>query len=438
MRAWAAPGLYDWCRAVADRDAPGGDEADRARVVEDGRVAQMCVHTCAHLQAFYAAHVAPSPRSAGAYAPLGRLPVRLSLGTAQSVSRGLLRSFGNFLGQIAVAGGVAPLPAEACHYWAGRTSAIARRFLASPLVTNADEERDRLLFAGEVRAAAFEATRHMTEPAVGLLRLDRTQLDLVRGDLLELDRLCGSAASRRRTESALNKSARLWARRVQRTDAAWAHVRRVAGRLRLAEGALLSALALPFDPAFAASGDANAEAADAAARRLRGELAASAASVAATLARTSSRCARYAERLPTDLAAHLASCARVVANGDCTELDGNVVQPPAHIGAFGPDGRARVVVDPHSVQCALATTAPRGGEAWVLSAFANILMSGALSLSAIGVEYAHRVVGYEYAVYEAALLKLFEQSLRPYGERVGLRAPELRVVVEEEPGGSDT
>ena len=61
-------------------------------------------------------------------------------------------------------------------------------------------------------------------------------------------------------------------------------------------------------------------------------------------------------------------------------------------------------------------------RAWVLRAFADVLASGALLLGGVGAEYASRVITYEYAKHEAALLRLREES--PLWTR--LDAPPLR------------
>ena len=76
-----------------------------------------------------------------------------------------------------------------------------------------------------------------------------------------------------------------------------------------------------------------------------------------------------------------------------------------------------------------ATT--EAARAWVLRAFADVLASGVLLLGSVGAEYAARVITYEYAKHEAALLGLREES--PLWAQ--LDAPPLRA--EEIPDAAD-
>ena len=433
MRSWAAPGLRQWCAEVADDDAH--PECERACVEESVRVAEAFISTCSQLQAFHAQHAAPTGAS-GAYAPLARLPVRLSIGTAKSVAKGLTRSYAGFLTQLASAANLPRIDPAVIDLWSEAAAKATKRLISSPNMGAVEEAAECSQLVAALRTNARREQRLATKTAIAKLGTDRIKLLVVRGDLLEFDRACGLACTAYRRSQALDNSARLWMSRLRRTASTSAWLYLVDAAPRLGAQLPLDVLTIPFDQDLCGGpggGDG---------QMLRRALAPRVADAVAALGRLSERCSRMTERLPFEYdiaqatqSSPVIECASSPAS--TTNANALVLLPPAHLGAFGPEGRTRVKLQPRTEthapesESALVSplyASPAVATAWVLRAFADILESGQLPLGSIGSEYAARVVCFEYATHEAALLRLFDETLYPYGERVGTPVPRLRVV----------
>lgn len=417
MRAWVAPGLREWAlafgrHALELEDAQERDEASLA--VNDARVALVALRTCEQLQAFHREH------ATAVYVPFEALPVRLSLGTASCVYTGLARSYEGFLGQLALAGGAPPLDAPTARRWAEAAAAVTRKMIATPTPPEASGElEDRTALIDALRGEALDLSKIAVKRIVSQLHADADAARLAAVGLLALDRACPASLQ----TPGVGQSLRRWYTRLLRSGEATAWTQLLEAEPRL--GAELPVAKLKL---LATQGADNRRIDDAGVLRLYHEVRCGAAETAAALSRIADRCARTAVRVASEFALDLGMRTSVViaptaAAAPPSNVRSRVVQPPAHLGAFGVDGAARVYVrrDDDAPLIRLLLTA-EAARAWVLRAFADVLASGALLLGGVGAEYASRVITYEYAKHEAALLRLREES--PLWTR--LDAPPLR------------
>jgi len=425
MRVWVAPGLREWAvafgrRALELEDAQERDEASVA--VNDARAALVALRTCEQLQAFHREH------AAAVYAPLEALPVRLSLGTATCVHKGLSRSYEGFLSQLALAGGAPPLDAPTARRWAEAAATVTRRMVATPTPQVEGELRDRTALIDALRAESLAQSKLAVEHITTQLRADADAAKQASAGLLALDRACPASMG----QPGVAQCLRRWHTRLLRSGEAVAWTQLLKAKARLGPE-------LPAGPLqlLANQGVRSRRIDDANVLRLYHEVRRGATETAAALSRIADRCLRTADRVASEFALDLGMRTSVViapsaAAAPPSDVRASVVQPPAHLGAFGVDGAARVYVrcddDAPLIRLLLTTEAAR---AWVLRAFADVLASGVLLLGSVGAEYAARVITYEYAKHEAALLRLREES--PLWAQ--LDAPPLRA--EEMPDAAD-
>jgi hypothetical protein len=416
MRAWVAPGLREWAlafgrRALELEDAQERDEASLA--VNDARAALVALRTCEQLQAFHRTH------ATAVYVPFEALPVQLSLGTASCVYTGLARSYEGFLSQLALAGGAPPLDAPTARRWAEAAAAVTRKLIATPTPTANGELGDRTALIDALRSEALDLSKIAVRRIVSQLRVDADAARLAAAGLLALDRACPASFE----TPGVGQSLRRWHTRLLRSGEATAWTQLLDAEPRLGPELPVAKLKL-----LVKQGANHLRIDDAGVLQLYHEVRRGAAETAAALSRIADRCARTADRVAGEFALDLGMRTSVViaptaAAAPPSYVRARVVQAPAHLGAFGVDGAARVYVrcDDDAPLIRLLLTA-EAARAWVLRAFADVLASGALLLGGVGAEYASRVITYEYAKHEAALLRLREES--PLWTR--LDAPPLR------------
>tara|TARA_B110000902_G_scaffold12942_1_gene15672 strand:- start:2787 stop:4013 length:1227 start_codon:yes stop_codon:yes gene_type:complete len=97
-------------------------------------------------------------------------------------------------------------------------------------------------------------------------------------------------------------------------------------------------------------------------------------------------------------------------------FDERVLTPPPHLGSFA-TGRLRVTADPRSLftafSCGLAVVR-------VARLLAQLLRDGHLPVDRLGRSFANRVVVYEFAKYEHAVIRIEGDTLVPFGRLVGV------------------
>tara|TARA_Y100000389_G_scaffold199969_1_gene239434 strand:- start:4457 stop:5728 length:1272 start_codon:yes stop_codon:yes gene_type:complete len=94
---------------------------------------------------------------------------------------------------------------------------------------------------------------------------------------------------------------------------------------------------------------------------------------------------------------------------------GALVHAPAHMGTFATLERVRLVGE--------VQTAPYScymGTVRVTNVLLELLRTNRLVLDKIGMEYANRIAASDYAKYECARRRIVEETLKPFGETVGV------------------
>lgn len=398
------------------------DDAETPRIGEHVGVAKQCVQTCCQLQEFHDAVVKSS-----VYVQLARLPVRLSLGTAQRVQDGLRASYEGFFKRLAEASGIPALPPQTVQSLADAYTHATWRLVSSPNSASELDERARLV--GMLRSQAQDRALRAVERIVADLDKNRDLVASVRDELLELERLAPSRSNVARCTPAIR---RWFSGFVGKGGLRNAH--RLVGCAKSLGSdfptAFLSALLYlqrtQRDPKSADGKRLTDAGFEYFFRNLMPQLS----DANAALARLGDTCERMARSASTSVTLKIAmgSTVHISLSGEApsTSLDGGGVralQAPAHLGAFGPDGLGRVYVQnavqqPSQVRLLCTEEA---SSAWQLRALADITASGALSLRNVAGSYAHWVIKYEYAKHEGALRRLFYEELLP----LGAPAPEI-------------
>jgi len=408
MRLWSLPGLDEWWD---DYRAQHADDQETPRIGGHVSVAKRCVATCAQLQAFHEAHVVRQ-----VYVAMARLPVRLSLGTAQRLQEGLRSSYAGFLGRLAEASNVPPLDAGTASRTADAAARSTWRLIS--IADSVSELDERIRLVESLRAAARSYAIEAVRKIAAQLDADRRLIHAVREEVLELERLATPAKTCtpaiRRWYSTLVTSGSI---------ARWRTLATAAPRLgaALPRETLMIPATLAAKHAHGTSKSGSRLSADGYAL-LCAELLPRASDASAALARLAERCVRTARNASVSLTvdAAMGSTIFVSLSGEAPPAHNTgvrAVQAPAHLGAFGLEGAGRVYVHrvaqiPEEVKLLRPAEA---SMAWQLRALADILASGALSLANLSGEYAHWVVKYEYAKHEGAMKRLFDEELTALG-----------------------
>lgn len=95
--------------------------------------------------------------------------------------------------------------------------------------------------------------------------------------------------------------------------------------------------------------------------------------------------------------------------------DGATIHAPAHMGVFGKLERLRLVTEPQAAQFTSFL-----GTVRVTNVLLDLLNTKQLALGRISAEYAQRIVAFDYSKYETASHRIVEETLRPFGESVGV------------------
>ena len=95
--------------------------------------------------------------------------------------------------------------------------------------------------------------------------------------------------------------------------------------------------------------------------------------------------------------------------------DGATIHAPAHMGVFGKLQRLRLVTEPQAAQFTSFL-----GTVRVTNVLLDLLNTKQLALGRISAEYAQRIVAFDYSKYETASHRIVEETLRPFGESVGV------------------
>lgn len=95
--------------------------------------------------------------------------------------------------------------------------------------------------------------------------------------------------------------------------------------------------------------------------------------------------------------------------------DGAVIHAPAHMGAFAKLERLRLVAEPQTAQFTSFL-----GTVRVANVLLDLLNTKQLALGRISAEYAQRIVAFDFSKYETASQRIVEETLRPFGESVGV------------------
>ena len=100
---------------------------------------------------------------------------------------------------------------------------------------------------------------------------------------------------------------------------------------------------------------------------------------------------------------------------DTWATDGAIIHAPAHMGVFGKLERLRLVTEPQAAQFTSFL-----GTVRVTNVLLDLLNTKQLALGRISAEYAQRIVAFDYSKYETASHRIVEETLRPFGESVGV------------------
>ena len=95
--------------------------------------------------------------------------------------------------------------------------------------------------------------------------------------------------------------------------------------------------------------------------------------------------------------------------------DGAVIHAPAHMGAFAKLERLRLVTEPQAAQFTSFL-----GTVRVTNVLLDLLNTKQLALGRISAEYAQRIAAFDFSKYETASHRIVEETLRPFGESVGV------------------
>ena len=95
--------------------------------------------------------------------------------------------------------------------------------------------------------------------------------------------------------------------------------------------------------------------------------------------------------------------------------DGAIIHAPAHMGVFGKLERLRLVTEPQAAQFTSFL-----GTVRVTNVLLDLLNTKQLALGRISAEYAQRIVAFDYSKYETASHRIVEETLRPFGESLGV------------------
>ena len=95
--------------------------------------------------------------------------------------------------------------------------------------------------------------------------------------------------------------------------------------------------------------------------------------------------------------------------------DGAVLHAPAHMATFATLEQLRLVAEPQTAQfsCFLSTVR-------VTNVLLELLHSHRLVLNRISAEYAQRIAAFDFSKYESAGERIVADTLRPFGETVGV------------------
>ena len=415
---WSVAAVDPWWERYS---AEHRDDSEVERIEGHVNVAKQCARTCFQLQQFHDTVVKSS-----VYVELAHLPVRLSLGTAQRVQDGLRASYEGFVKRLAEAAGIPTLPPRSVSNLADAYTHATWRLVASSGSTSELDERARLV--GMLRSQAQDLALNAVRRIVVQLDHHRALIGAVRNELLDLERLRPSVSSATRPTPAI--------RRWFATFVSKGGLRNVHRLVSCAKSlgsdfpnAFLSALVYlqrsQRDPKSADGKRLTDGGFEFLVRNLMPQLS----DATTALAKLGDTCERMARNASTNVTLKIAMGSTVhISLSDeqpPASLEGGVraLQAPAHLGAFGPDGRGRVYVQnavQQPCQVRLLCT-EEASSAWQLRALADITASGALSIRSVAGSYAHWVIKYEYAKHEGAMRRLFEEELIP----LGAPAPEI-------------
>ena len=415
---WSVATVDSWWEHYA---AKHRDDSEVERIQGHVNVAKQCARTCFQLQQFHDAVVKSS-----VYVELAQLPVRLSLGTAQRVQEGLCVSYESFVKRLAEAAGIPTLPHRLVSKLADAYTHATWRLVASSGSTSELDERARIV--GMLRSQAQDLALIAVRKIVVQLDHHRALINAVRNEMLDLERLRPSVSTAARSTPAIRR----WFATFVSKDG----IRNVQRLVSCAKSlgsdfpnTVLSTLLYlqreHRDPKSADGKRLSEGGFEFLVRNLMPQLS----DATASLAKLGDTCERMARNASTNVTLKIAmgSTVHISLSDELppTSLEGGVraLQAPAHLGAFGPDGRGRVYVQnavQQPCQVRLLCT-EEASSAWQLRALADITASGALSIRSVAGSYAHWVIKYEYAKHEGAMRRLFEEELIP----LGAPAPEI-------------